>query len=83
MLESTPYAKEVADLPLGMIAGTPYSQTAVQLGVGDLVVLYIRMASLSPPIPAEKNSTEKVCWRWLGTCQSSRPSRPERRCSLV
>ena len=40
MLESTPYAKEVADLPLGMIAGTPYSQTAVQLGVGDLVVLY-------------------------------------------
>jgi len=40
MLESTPYAKEVADLPLGMIAGTPYSQTAVQLGTGDLVVLY-------------------------------------------
>ena len=40
MLESTPYAKEVADLPLGLIAGTPYSQTAVQLEVGDLVVLY-------------------------------------------
>jgi sigma-B regulation protein RsbU (phosphoserine phosphatase) len=40
MLESTPYAKEVADLPIGLIAGTPYSQTAVQLEVGDLVVLY-------------------------------------------
>jgi sigma-B regulation protein RsbU (phosphoserine phosphatase) len=40
MRESTPYAKEIADLPLGMIPGTPYSQTAVQLGVGDLLVLY-------------------------------------------
>ncbi len=40
LLESTPYAKEVADLPIGLIAGTPYSQTAVQLEVGDLVVLY-------------------------------------------
>jgi serine phosphatase RsbU (regulator of sigma subunit) len=38
MLESTPYAKAIADLPLGLIAGTPYSQTAVQLGMGDLVV---------------------------------------------
>ena len=35
MLDSTPYAKEIADLPLGLIAGTPYSQTAVQLGIGD------------------------------------------------
>jgi sigma-B regulation protein RsbU (phosphoserine phosphatase) len=40
MLESTPYAKEIADLPIGLISGTPYSQTAVQLGLGDLVVLY-------------------------------------------
>ena len=40
MLESTPYAKEIADLPLGLIAGTPYSQTAVQLEIGDLVVVY-------------------------------------------
>jgi sigma-B regulation protein RsbU (phosphoserine phosphatase) len=40
MLESTPYSKEIADLPLGLIAGTPYTQTAVQLGPGDLVVLY-------------------------------------------
>jgi len=37
---STPYAKEVADLPLGIIAGTPYTQTAIHLSPGDLLVLY-------------------------------------------
>jgi phosphoserine phosphatase RsbU/P len=40
MLESTPYSKEIADLPLGMIPGTPYTQTAVQIEAGDLIVLY-------------------------------------------
>jgi serine phosphatase RsbU (regulator of sigma subunit) len=40
LLESTPYAKQVADLPLGLIPGTPYSQTAVQLSLGDVLVLY-------------------------------------------
>jgi phosphoserine phosphatase RsbU/P len=40
MLESSPYSKEVADLPLGLISGTPYSQTAVQIEPGDLLVLY-------------------------------------------
>ena len=40
MIESTPYSKEIADLPLGMIPGTPYTQTAVQIGAGDLIVLY-------------------------------------------
>ena len=40
MSHSTPYAKEVADLPLGIIAGTPYTQTAIQLSPGDLLVLY-------------------------------------------
>jgi len=37
---STPYATEIADLPLGIIAGTPYTQTAIQLSPGDLLVLY-------------------------------------------
>jgi phosphoserine phosphatase RsbU/P len=37
---ATPYAKEIADLPLGVIAGTPYTQTAIQLSPGDLLVLY-------------------------------------------
>ena len=40
MYESTPYSKEILDLPLGLIAGTSYSQTAVQLEVGDLLLLY-------------------------------------------
>jgi sigma-B regulation protein RsbU (phosphoserine phosphatase) len=40
MIEASPYSKDVADLPLGLIPGTPYSQAAVQIGAGDLVVLY-------------------------------------------
>src|SRR5580700_10218850 len=40
MLEASPYSKEIADLPLGMIPGTPYTQTAVQIELGDLIVLY-------------------------------------------
>jgi sigma-B regulation protein RsbU (phosphoserine phosphatase) len=38
--DSTAYAKEVANLPLGLIPGTPYTQTVIQLGPGDLLVLY-------------------------------------------
>lgn len=38
--ESTPYAKAIIDLPLGLIPGTPYTQTALQLGSGDLLLLY-------------------------------------------
>ena len=40
LVDSTPYSKEIVDLPLGMIAGTSYSQTAVQLRTGDLLLLY-------------------------------------------
>lgn len=36
----TPYSKEIADLPLGMIPGTAYRQTAVQLEPDDLLLLY-------------------------------------------
>jgi sigma-B regulation protein RsbU (phosphoserine phosphatase) len=38
--DSTPLSKEVVDLPLGLIAGTSYRQTAVQLEPGDLLLLY-------------------------------------------
>jgi phosphoserine phosphatase RsbU/P len=38
--EATPYSKEIADLPLGMIPGTAYTQTGVQLEPGDLLLLY-------------------------------------------
>jgi phosphoserine phosphatase RsbU/P len=38
--ESTPLSKEIVDLPLGLIAGTSYSQTAIQLEPRDLLLLY-------------------------------------------
>ncbi len=40
MYDSTPLSKEIADLPLGLIAGTSYRQTAVQLEPDDLLLLY-------------------------------------------
>src|SRR6266849_6743945 len=40
LYESTPLSKEIVDLPLGLIEGTSYSQTAVQLDPGDLLLLY-------------------------------------------
>ncbi len=40
MAESTPHSKTIEDLPLGLIPGTAYNQTAVQLSPGDLLVLY-------------------------------------------
>jgi hypothetical protein len=40
LFESTPLSKEIVDLPLGLIAGTSYSQTATQLEPGDLLLLY-------------------------------------------
>jgi serine phosphatase RsbU (regulator of sigma subunit) len=36
----TPHARDVEGLPLGVIPGTHYTQTAVGLGLNDLVVLY-------------------------------------------
>ena len=38
--DSTPYAKAIGDLPIGLISGTSYTQTAIQLGTGDLLVWY-------------------------------------------
>jgi sigma-B regulation protein RsbU (phosphoserine phosphatase) len=38
--DSTTLSKEIVDLPLGLIAGTTYRQTAVQLEPGDLLLLY-------------------------------------------
>jgi serine phosphatase RsbU (regulator of sigma subunit) len=36
----TPAPKEVSDLPLGLIPGTGYHQTAARLSTGDLLILY-------------------------------------------
>jgi sigma-B regulation protein RsbU (phosphoserine phosphatase) len=38
--DSTPFAVEIAGLPLGLIPGTIYSQTGVRLDADDLLVLY-------------------------------------------
>ncbi len=38
--DQTPYAKAVAGLPLGLISGTAYAQTAVEICRGDLLLLY-------------------------------------------
>src|SRR5207248_5576849 len=40
MRESTSWSKSITDLPLGLIPGTSYTQTAVELEPGDLLVLY-------------------------------------------
>jgi phosphoserine phosphatase RsbU/P len=40
LYDTTPLSKEIVDLPLGLIAGTSYTQTAVQLEPGDLLLLY-------------------------------------------
>jgi sigma-B regulation protein RsbU (phosphoserine phosphatase) len=39
--EETPHAETAVEgLPLGLIAGTEYTQTAVRLGPGDLILIY-------------------------------------------
>ncbi|MGH9403997.1 MAG: PP2C family protein-serine/threonine phosphatase [Terriglobales bacterium] len=38
--DCTPFAVDIEGLPLGLIPGTVYSQTAVRLGADDMLVLY-------------------------------------------
>jgi sigma-B regulation protein RsbU (phosphoserine phosphatase) len=38
--DTTPYSREITDLPLGLIPGTIYRQTAVKIEPHDLVLLY-------------------------------------------
>ncbi len=38
--DRTPYAKAIADLPLGLISGTNYVQTGVELNLNDMLILY-------------------------------------------
>ena len=40
LTDSTPLSRDIQDLPLGLIGGTGYTQTAVQLEPGDLLLLY-------------------------------------------
>src|SRR5215467_15166327 len=56
--EETPYSKEIADLPLGIISGTAYTQVAVQLDPGDLLLLYTDGIVESPNERGEKLGVE-------------------------
>jgi serine phosphatase RsbU (regulator of sigma subunit) len=38
--DAAPASQEIADLPLGVIAGTGYNQAAMELQAGDLLILY-------------------------------------------
>jgi sigma-B regulation protein RsbU (phosphoserine phosphatase) len=60
MEDETPYSKEIADLPLGMIAGTAYTQTAVQLDPDDLVLLYTDGVSESRDEQREQLGLERL-----------------------
>jgi len=60
LVDSTPYSKEIMDLPLGMIAGTSYSQTAVQLEWGDLLLLYTDGISESCDESGEQLGLERL-----------------------
>jgi sigma-B regulation protein RsbU (phosphoserine phosphatase) len=40
MRESTSWSKEITDLPLGIIPGTSYTQTAIELDPDDILLLY-------------------------------------------
>jgi phosphoserine phosphatase RsbU/P len=58
--DSTPLSKEIVDLPLGLIAGTAYSQTAVQLETGDLLLLYTDGISESCDESGEQLGLERL-----------------------
>ena len=79
MVDSTPYSKEIMDLPLGMIAGTSYSQTAVQLELGDLLLLYTDGISESCDESGEQLGLERLL-SVARICRLNPPRLPARRC---
>jgi sigma-B regulation protein RsbU (phosphoserine phosphatase) len=60
LYDSTPLSKEIIDLPLGLIAGTSYRQTAVQLEPGDLLLLYTDGVSESYDESGEQLGLERL-----------------------
>jgi len=58
--DMTPYSKEIADLPLGIIPGTDYRQTAVQLEPDDLMVLYTDGISESRDVHREQLGLDRL-----------------------
>jgi phosphoserine phosphatase RsbU/P len=60
LYDSTPLSKNIVDLPLGLIEGTSYSQTAVQLAPGDLLLLYTDGISESRDERGEELGMERL-----------------------
>jgi sigma-B regulation protein RsbU (phosphoserine phosphatase) len=60
MQDATPYSQEIADLPLGMIPGTAYTQTGVQLQPDDLILLYTDGVSESIDEDGEQLGLERL-----------------------
>jgi sigma-B regulation protein RsbU (phosphoserine phosphatase) len=60
MSDATPLSKRIVDLPLGLIPGTSYTQTAVQLEPGDLILLYTDGLSESCDDSGEQLGIERL-----------------------
>jgi len=58
--DDTPHSKEIADLPLGLIPGTSYTQTAVQLDPADLLLLYTDGVNESADESGEQLGLERL-----------------------
>ena len=82
MLEATPHSKEIADLPLGVISGTAYTQTGVQLDPGDLVMLYTDGVSESHNENGDQIGIWTACWTSRAVCPRARRTPPVRRWSM-
>ena len=60
LLDTTPFSKEIMNLPLGLIEGTSYSQTAVQLEPGDLLLLYTDGINESCDVSGEQLGMDRL-----------------------
>ena len=58
--DATLYSKDIIDLPLGMIPGTAYRQTGVELEPDDLLLLYTDGVSESHDVTGEQLGLERL-----------------------
>jgi hypothetical protein len=64
-------SKEIANLPLGLIAGTEYRQTAVGLRAGNLPIVYTDGINEEAENEAGDQLGWNVCYRLCGACRST------------
>jgi phosphoserine phosphatase RsbU/P len=62
MQDATSYSKEIADLPLGLIPGTAYTQIAVQLEEEDLLLLYTDGVNEAENDRGEQLGLQRLLW---------------------